>query len=118
MGWSSWIVVDKYKLAVEISRSTEPLNDYEGKSLNELMECGEVDDGNVTVTERQLKDITMGDLSKILKFYDIRDNMYNIHHDKLFMYWLTRRGISYKYLSGDDKLQYFQDEGYMVIHLS
>lgn len=58
MGWSNYIIIPEFKLAMEVSRYVEDIEEYEKEALYKITEERDVED----VENVKVRDITVKDL--------------------------------------------------------
>ncbi len=115
MGWSNWIVLDDYKIVIEIPRSQEELMDYQVSAMDEILKAELYNED--FMFNRKLKDISLGDLSEILHFYKIKEDLIGVDLDGFLMFWLTKRGHGFDLLRGDDAIDPYLEKGYTIIYI-
>lgn len=115
MGWSNYIIIPEFKLAIEVSRYVADIEDYEKEALYEITEEEEVED----VENVKVRDITVKDLTTLYNAHEIVSSLTGFEIDKLLLFWLQNRGIEYKIKSEfEATADQLKDDGYTVIHRS
>lgn len=113
MGWSNYIIIPELKIAIEVSRYVEDIEEYEKDALYEITEDKEVED----VENVKVRDITVKDLTTLYNAHEIVSSLTGFEIDKLFLFWLQNRGIEYNIKSeSEDTPSKLKDEGYTVIY--
>jgi hypothetical protein len=113
MGWSNYIIIPEFKLAIEVSRYVEDIEKYEKDALYKITGEEEVEEvENVKVSE-----ITVKDLTTLFNSHEIVRSLAGLEIDKLLLFWLQNRGIEYaiksEFEASADRLK---DDGYTVIY--
>ncbi len=112
MGWSNYIIIPEFKLAIEVSRYVEDIEEYEKEALYEITEEKEVED----VENVKVRDITVKNLTTLYNAHKIVSSLTGFEIDKLLLFWLQKRGIEYKIKSEfEATADQLRDEGYTVI---
>ncbi len=113
MGWSNYIIIPEFKLAIEVSRYVEDIEEYEKDALYKITEEDEVEDlENVKVSK-----ITVKDLTTLYNAHKIVSSLTGFEIDKLLLFWLQNRGIEYEIKSEFDvTTDQLKDDGYTVIY--
>ncbi|GFO97601.1 hypothetical protein ig2599ANME_1806 [groundwater metagenome] len=115
MGWSNYIIIPEFKLAIEVSRYVEDIEEYEKDALYKITEEKEVED----VENVKVRDITVKDLTTLYNAHEIVSSLTGFEIDKLLLFWLQNRGIEYKIKSEfEASADQLKNEGYTVIHRS
>ena len=115
MGWSNYIIIPEFKLAIEVSRNVEDIEEYEKEALYEITEERDVED----VENVKVRDITVKDLTTLYNAHEIVSSLTGFEIDKLLLFWLQNRGIEYKIKSEfEATADQLKDEGYTVIRRS
>lgn len=99
MGWSNYIIIQRMKVIVEVSRefSNEDLSESEKNALsfltnNESFEF--IDMENI-----KIKDLNLKDIKNFTKCVDLVNDLSGIDVDKLLLFWLKSRDIPFIILS-------------------
>lgn len=93
MGWTNFVIIPKLKLAVEISRSIDELDEWEEESIEKALYFYEEEIPNKKITGLTFDDAKiLGEAVKILN---------NIPEDRdvLFLFWLKKRNVEYEIIS-------------------
>ena len=94
MGWSNYIIIEEWKLAIEVPQRIDA-GSIEQEYLEKLLSF----ETREYLLEKPHSEITVKDLSEFVSAYDIIHDMADICPDELFLYWLESRKIGYKILS-------------------
>ena len=101
MGWTNYIIIPKWKLAIEVPRSVEDLESYEREAIEKLLSfCDEVD--VFEILEKKYKDITLSDLRVMLNGLKILSNFESMNVESLLLYYLEVGKIEYEVVSEFD----------------
>ncbi len=112
MGWSNYIIIPEFKLAIEVSRYVEDIQEYEKEALYEITEEKDVED----VENVKVRDITVKDLTTLYNAHEIVSSLTGFEIDKLLLFWLQNRGIEYEIKSEfEATADQLKDDGYTVI---
>ncbi len=115
MGWSNYIIIPEFKLAIEVSRYVADIEEYEKDALYKITEEEEVDVEDVE--NIKVRDITVKDLTTLYNAHKIVRSLTGFEIDKLLLFWLQNRGIEYEIKSEFDvTTDQLKDEGYNVIY--
>jgi len=124
MGWTNYIIIPKLKLIVETGRNISESHDYQNEALDYLTaeerafdEDEEREMSNISIT-----DITMKDISLLYTMYEKSRLISEMEPDRLFLYWLESKGISYEILSEFDildsgKMEQYIKSGYTILRM-
>jgi hypothetical protein len=114
MGWVNYIVIEKLKLAIEISRSVEEISEWETKAIDYLTDEERYDDNEAGQVE--LSKINIDTLTNIYNTYSKASSMAGMYPDKFLLYWLDSRGIEYEVISEYTKnREALISEGYTIV---
>lgn len=113
MGWSNYIIVEDWKMIIEISREIDNLEDYITESIDKMVNS---DAEDVNISDLKVSDITVKDLCVLASAYDNASSLAYMETDKLFLYWLETKDIGYEIKSeyGLD-LKKYKEDGYKII---
>lgn len=112
MGWSNYIIIPEFKLAMEVSRYVQDIEKYEKDALYKITEERDVED----VENVKVRDITVKDLTTLYNAHEIVNSLTGFEIDKLLLFWLQNRGIEYEIKSEfEATADQLKDEGYTVI---
>ena len=112
MGWSNYLIIPEFKLAIEISRYVEDIQEYEKDALYEITGEEEAED----VENIKVRDITVKDLTTLYNAHKIVTSLTGFEIDKLLLFWLQNRGIEYKIKSEfEATADQLKDDSYTVI---
>jgi len=112
MGWSNYIIIPEFKLAIEVSRYVADIEEYEKDALYKITGEEEVED----VENVKVHDITVKDLTTLYNAHKIVSSLTGFEIDKLLLFWLQNRGIEYEIKSEFDvTTDQLRDDGYTVI---
>ncbi len=115
MGWSNYIIIPEFKLAIEVSRYVQDIEEYEKDALNKITGEEEAED----VENVKVRDITVKDLTTLYNAHKIVSSLTGFEIDKLLLFWLQNRGIEYEIKSEFDVItEQLRDDGYTVIRRS
>lgn len=113
MGWSNYIIIPEFKLAIEVSRYVQDVEEYEKEALYEITEEKDVED----VETVKVRDITVKDLTTLYNAHKIVSSLTGFEIDKLLLFWLQNRGIEYEIKSEfEATADQLKDDGYTVIY--
>ena len=113
MGWSNYIIIPEFKLAIEVSRYMADIEEYEKNALYKITEEDEMED----VENVKVRNITVKDLTTLYNAHKIVSSLTGFEIDKLLLFWLQNRGIEYEIKSEFDvTTDQLKDEGYNVIY--
>ena len=93
MGWTNFIIIPSFKMAIETSRNINEIYDHEIKALNYLTDEERYDDDDMS--EVKLNNLTIKMLSKLVMSYEQSINLVGFESDKFLLYWLTMRDIGF-----------------------
>ena len=114
MGWTNFIIIPSFKVAIETSRNVNEICDYEIKALDYLTNEERYDDDDMG--EVKLNNLTIKILSKLVMSYEQSINLVGFESDKFLLYWLTMRGIGFDIKSehnvNKDELR---EQGYVIV---
>ena len=112
MGWSNYIIIPEFKLAIEVSRYVEDIEEYEKEALYAITEERDVED----VENVKVRDITVKDLTTLYNAHEIVSSLTGFEIDKLLLFWLRNRGIEYEIKSEfEATADQLKDDGFTVI---
>ena len=115
MGWSNYIIIPEFKLAIEVSRYMADIEEYEKNALYKITEEDEMED----VENVKVRNITVKDLTTLYNAHKIVSSLTGFEIDKLLLFWLQNRGIEYEIKSEFDvTTDQLKDDGYTVIYRS
>lgn len=114
MGWSNFIIIEKWKMAIETNRSVNELEDYIKDAIDKMTDT-EID---IDISDLKVSDITVKDLCALVSAYDNASTLYQLDSDKLFLYWLESRNIEYEIKSEHQiNIEQYKENGYDVIRI-
>lgn len=114
MGWTNFVIVDRLKLAIEISRHIHDLEDYEEESLNYVTEEKDI----IDVSDIKFTSLSLKDLASLVTISDKVGSINGFEIDKLMLYWLKSRGIEYEIESEHDvDINELKERGYTIKRL-
>lgn len=114
MGWSNFIIVEDWKMIIETSKEVYELDDYIKESLDKMIDCSI--DTDISTSDLKVNDITVKDLCVMAFAYDNASALACIDTDKLFLYWLKSRDITYETKSEFSiDLKEYKKNGYKII---
>ena len=111
-------------MIVETGRNISESHDYQNEALDYLTaeerafdEDEEREMSNISIT-----DITMKDISLLYTMYEKSRLISEMEPDRLFLYWLESKGISYEILSEFDildsgKMEQYIKSGYTILRM-
>lgn len=114
MGWTNFIIIPTFKVAIETSRNVNEICDYEIKALDFLTDEERYSEDDIGYVN--LKSLTVKMLSTLFNSYEQSINLAGFESDKFLLYWLTLRNISFEIKSEHnvDKNELKKD-GYIII---
>lgn len=122
MGWSNYIIIQKLKWLIEISRNVEDLAEYEETAIKIAIDEDNLDNSSidedriVDMGDVEINKITIRDLAELYKRYDIIQSLSGMDDDKLLLFWLKNREIEFDIKSEFNiKLDDFEKEGYLIL---
>lgn len=116
MGWSNYLILPKLKLAIEISRHTEELEEYRRYALEEAI--GEESIDLDEMDQVKLTEITLKDLTVLYTAYDRMQRIAGMEYDKLLLFWLEHRDIDYEVKSEHQvNIDEYKKKGYKIIRI-
>ena len=116
MGWSNFIIIEKWKMIIEANRSVNELEHYIKDAIDKMID----NDTEIVIDISDLKvsDITVKDLCILASAYDNASVIYQLDSDKLFLYWLESRNIEYEIKSEHQiNIEQYKENGYDVIRI-
>ncbi len=123
MGWTNFIIVQKLKVIIEISRQIDKIPDYQKNALNFLTDEERIYEiEEYDIENKYTKDLTVKDLTQIFSVYEQANNISGMESDKFFLYWLETKGIDYEIESGfvikeNNKLESYKNDGYTILRM-
>lgn len=96
MGWSNYIIIQKLKWLIEISRNVEDLAEYEETAIKIAIDEDNLDNSSidedriVDMGDVEINKITIRDLAELYKRYDIIQSLSGMDDDKLLLFWLKK----------------------------
>jgi hypothetical protein len=123
MGWSNYIIIPKWKLFIEVSRSVDCLEDYEETAIEKAINEENIDfdshlegESSVSMGDVPIHKITIKDLTELYRSYDMIQSLSGMDYDKLLLYWLKARNIEFSIESEfEDSVKECIKEGYTRI---
>lgn len=120
MGWSNYIIIDDFKLIVEISRDVDNIANYEVNALTKLIDAYQDDnivtDNGIDMQDIKISDMTIGNLTTLYNVYKNANDICEMQIDKFLLYWLKHRKINYNIKSEYNiDIQGYIDEGYNIL---
>lgn len=120
MGWSNYIIIDDFKLIVEISRDVDNIANYEVNALTKLIDAYQDDnivtDNDIDMQDIKISDMTIGNLTTLYIIYKNANDICEMQIDKFLLYWLKHRKINYNIKSEYNiDIQGYIDEGYNIL---
>lgn len=113
MGWSDYVIVEKLRLVVEISRYVTELDDWIKESLDFLID---EENDTIEISEIKVTNLSLKELAVLVMNYDKASPLSGMDYNKLFLYWLKCRGIDYEIESEYSiKLEEYEEKGYLII---
>jgi len=114
MGWTNFIIIPSFKVAIETSRNINEIYDHEIKALDYLTDEERYDDDDMS--DVKLGNLTIKMLSKLVMSYEQSINLAGFESDKFLLYWLTTRNISFDIKSEYNvKRDELREQGYNII---
>jgi hypothetical protein len=92
MGWSNYIIIDDWKIVIEVNRGVDEIQKYIFDSLENII--NNVSD--IDVSELKLSDITTKELCVISSVYENASNLFDLDIDKILLYWLEKKNIKFE----------------------
>ncbi len=105
MGWVNYVVVPSHKLAFEVNKHVEKLDERDEKTLDNLVEQEEatrLDIGDIKLKSLDKKlnlSLNLRQLKVMLNAYDQVEKLGLMSKDTLLMYWLKKKGVNYEFMS-------------------
>lgn len=116
MGWTNFIIIEKWKMLIESNRSVEELEDYIKEALEKII--SDNTDIDISTSDLKISDVTVKDLCLLASAYENASALYGLEIDKLFLYWLENRDIEYEIKSEYNiKIEEYENKGYNIIRL-
>ena len=117
MGWSNFIIIEKWKMIIEANRSVNELEHYIKDAIDKMIDNDtEID---IDISDLKVSDITVKDLCILASAYDNASAIYQLDSDKLFLYWLESRNIEYEIKSEHQiNITQYEENGYNVIRIN
>ncbi len=117
MGWTNFIIIEKWKMLIESNRSAGELEDYIKEALEKII-GGDDTDLDISTSDLKISDLTIKDLCMLASAYDNTSALYGLEIDKLFLYWLESRDIEYEIKSEYNiNIEEYENNGYNIIRL-
>lgn len=116
MGWSNYIIIDKWKMIIETNREVDELEDYIEHAIDNIID-NDID-VDVDTSDLKINSMTVKDLCIMAFLYENASALCGLHIDKLLLYWLKHKNIDY-----DTKSEYnidvgqYKDKGYKIISI-
>lgn len=113
MGWTNFIIIDRWKMLIEVNRSVGEIEEYITDALNSIIDSEDID---IDISNLKVSDITVKDLCILASAYENASSLSQLEIDKLFLYWLDSRNIEY-----DIKSEYnvdtekYKENGYNIV---
>lgn len=116
MGWSNFIIIEKWKMVIETNRSVSELEDYIKDAIDKMIDNDtEID---IDISDLKVSDITVKDLCTLASAYDNANSLCQLDSDKLFLYWLESRNVEYEIKSEyQTNIEQYKENGYDVIRI-
>lgn len=114
MGSSNFIIIHSLKIAIEISRNLNDLEDYEERAFNYLTD--EEFDEEIDIERRTIRNLTVRDLATLYTTFDHTNSLRGMDSDKLLLFWLKSRGIDYQIKSEYEiEKEKLEEDGYHIL---
>ena len=114
MGWSNYIIIEKWKMIIETNREVGELEDYIKESLDKIIRDDK--DIDINILDLKVSDITIKDLCALAFAYENTSALSYMEIDKLFLYWLESKSIEYDVKSEFNiDLNLYKENGYKII---
>ena len=122
MGWTNFIIISKLKLVIETSRNINELDDYRKKAIDYLTDEERYEDGEEYIENKNIKNISIKDLTRLFNTYEQANNIVGMEPDKFFLYWLKSKGIDYEIKSefeihDNGELEKLKNDGYKILRM-
>lgn len=122
MGWTNFIIIPKLKLIIEISRHINELDDYQKKAIDYLTDEERYEDGDEYIENKNIKNISIKDLTRLFNTYEQANCLVGMESDKLFLYWLENKNIDYEIKSefevhDNKELEKLKADGYKILRM-
>lgn len=122
MGWTNFIIIPKLKLVIEISRHINELDDYQKKAIDYLIDEERYEDGDEYIENKNIKNISIKDLTRLFNTYEQANSIAGMEPDKLFLYWLKNKNIDYEIKSEfevreNKELEKLKADGYKILRM-
>ena len=96
MGWINYLIIPSWKIAIEMTRHVDELEDYIEEALDEILEMEDIE----YMDEVKVKDLTISDLAELYNSHQILSKLVTIDDAIVFLlYFLKKRGIEYEIVS-------------------
>jgi len=121
MGWSNYIIIPKFKLLIEVSRSVDNIAEYEETAIEKAIDEENIDydtylegENIVDMGDIPISKITVKNLSALYKKYEIVYSLSGMDYDKLLLFWLKNRGIEFQ-IKSEHNIDFdeYDKEGYV-----
>lgn len=108
MGWTNYLVLKKYKVAFEISKHLEDVDDWEKKALDLFTE----ENDDYFIFEKNIEDLTFDNYLQIGTLAKAFQNLRCDDVSKLLIFWAFMTKQDYEILEPSK----FEDkEGYVIV---
>lgn len=116
MGWTNFVIIEKWKMIIETNRNVDELEDYIKDAIDNIISNDtEID---VSTSDLKVSDMTVRDLCTMASAYENTSALCRLHIDKLFLYWLESKDIEYNIESEYTiDLEEYKDKGYNIIRI-
>ena len=113
MGWSNYIIIEDWKMIIETSREADELEDYIKESLDKMISNTDID---ISTSDLKVSDMTIKDLCTLASAYENASTLSCMELDKLLLYWLESKDITYEIESEFNiVLEGYKEKGYKII---
>ena len=114
MGWNNFIIIEKWKMMIEMNRNVDELQDYIKDAIDKIIRHDT--DIDISMSDLKVSDITIKDLCTMALACDNTNTLYGLDIDKFLLYWLESRNIEYNIKSEYNvDLKEYKDKGYNII---
>ncbi len=123
MGWSNYIIIPDYKLLIEVPRNIDDIEDYAENAIDSAIDEENIDVGEnfeeecaLTIDNVPINKITIKDIAKLYKRYEIVQNLAGTDYNVLLLFWLKKREIDFEIKSEYNMdIKKYREDGYTII---
>lgn len=122
MGSINFVIIPSLKIAVEVRRDVDEIEEYIVDALDKLTreDIYNVDctDAYNILGEKEVTRLTIKDLATLYTVYEAATSLADMDLNKFLLYWLTHKGIPFEIKSEYNiDRQKLHSDGYVIIPL-